>query len=138
MTPVLVVDDDEDIRQTLRFILDDAGYDVSDAPNGQTALHMLRAANEPVVVLVDLLMPGLTGAQLLETMRDDGGANRHRFIVMTAASHPQVQVHAPLFTALGIPVLTKPLVVDALLDTVAVAAAHLPAGGDNRSSSSPA
>src|SRR5262245_58413653 len=57
MTRVLLVDDDQAIRETLRFALEDAGYQVLEAADGIAALQALRATPTGMVVLLDLMMP---------------------------------------------------------------------------------
>ena len=63
--PVCIVEDDEDIRTTLRFLLEDAGYSIREAANGVVALELLRSASSPMVVLLDLMLPILDGAGVL-------------------------------------------------------------------------
>ena len=66
---VLVVDDDADIRGLLRQLLERAGYDVAEAPDGREGLRTLYAT-APDLVLLDVSMPGLDGWQTLERIRD--------------------------------------------------------------------
>src|SRR4029453_111091 len=62
--PVLVVDDDPDIRETLRFVLEDAGYPVYCAENGREALQVLEGAkHRPGLILLDLMMPIMSGEE---------------------------------------------------------------------------
>jgi DNA-binding NtrC family response regulator len=66
MTPrVLVVDDEQIIRESLSFILQKEGYEVEDAPNGQQAYKKV-AENPPDIVITDIEMPGMKGVELLE------------------------------------------------------------------------
>jgi DNA-binding NtrC family response regulator len=66
MTPrVLVVDDEQIIRESLSFILQKEGYEVEDAPNGQQAYKKV-AENPPDIVITDIEMPGMKGVDLLE------------------------------------------------------------------------
>jgi DNA-binding NtrC family response regulator len=66
MTPrVLVVDDEQIIRESLSFILQKEGYEVEDAPNGQEAYKKV-AENPPDIVITDIEMPGMKGVELLE------------------------------------------------------------------------
>ena len=58
---VLVVDDDEAIRETLREVLSDEGYLVEVAENGARALERMRAPLRPGLVLLDLMMPVMSG-----------------------------------------------------------------------------
>src|SRR4051812_28328927 len=68
---VLIVDDDADIRQMLAVLLTDAGYTVDTAANGRDALARVQAG-PPQLVLLDLQMPGMTGAEVLHTLRENG------------------------------------------------------------------
>jgi CheY-like chemotaxis protein len=59
--PILVVDDDADIRSTIADILGDAGYEVEAAANGRAALDLLKTSRAPALILLDLMMPELDG-----------------------------------------------------------------------------
>ena len=56
---ILVVDDDQDIRETLLDVLTDAGYSVLLAANGAEALAILEGDETPSLILLDLMMPGM-------------------------------------------------------------------------------
>lgn len=71
MHTVLVVEDDSDIRELFGEVLTQAGYKVVEAGNGQEALDFLRQHEGPCVVLLDLMMPVLSGPELLEIMAED-------------------------------------------------------------------
>jgi CheY-like chemotaxis protein len=58
---ILVVDDDEDIREALVDVLGDAGYPVRVAASGSEALEVLAASPPPALILLDLMMPGMDG-----------------------------------------------------------------------------
>jgi DNA-binding response OmpR family regulator len=66
---VLVVDDDEDIRALLRLVLERAGYDVDDQPDGRAALRAFHTGKHDLIVL-DVTMPELDGWEVLERIRD--------------------------------------------------------------------
>jgi DNA-binding response OmpR family regulator len=66
---VLVVDDDEDIRALLRLVLERAGYDVDDEPDGRGALRAFHSGRHDLIVL-DVTMPELDGWEVLERIRD--------------------------------------------------------------------
>jgi two-component system response regulator ResD len=69
---VLVVDDDAHIRELCRLYLEHAGYDVVEAADGQQALEVLRNAKPPVdVMILDLMLPGVDGFQVLSTVREN-------------------------------------------------------------------
>lgn len=71
MKTVLVVDDNEDIRELSCHVLRQAGYRVLEAQNGEEALRTLEAMrDEPCLVLLDLMMPVLDGHGFLERLAD--------------------------------------------------------------------
>jgi CheY-like chemotaxis protein len=82
---VLVVDDDEAIRENLGEALAYHGFEVEAVANGQLALEWLRGRSDrSPVVLLDLMMPVLNGEQFLELMRADPQLARLPVLVMTA------------------------------------------------------
>lgn len=66
---ILVIDDDDDIRGLLRALLERAGYNVTDAPDGRAGLRELYAGS-PDLVILDVAMPGLDGWETLERIRE--------------------------------------------------------------------
>ena len=66
---ILVVDDDDDIRGLLRTLLERAGHEVSDAPDGRAGLRELYTGS-PDLVILDVTMPGLDGWTTLERIRE--------------------------------------------------------------------
>ena len=72
MHTILVVEDDAEIRELVADVLQEAGYSVVQAANGQEALDWLRdAVPRPCAILLDLMMPVLSGPELLEIMAED-------------------------------------------------------------------
>jgi CheY-like chemotaxis protein len=123
---VLIVDDDDSIRGTVRDVLEDAGYTVSEAADGLSALDQMRSAREPMVVVLDLMMPELDGAGVLGTVAGDQRlSNQHSIVLVTASARTFTLAFANLLTSMHIPVLTKPFDVDTLLEQVARAARRL-------------
>jgi len=68
---VLVVEDDTDLRESLSQALRDHGFAVTQAGNGQQALDLLHSGSRPGVILLDLMMPVLSGWQLRDALRED-------------------------------------------------------------------
>src|SRR3954452_20931108 len=69
---LLVVDDDPGIRESLADLLNEEGYTVITAVNGQDALTRLRAiAEPPCVILLDLMMPVMSGPEFYDELRLD-------------------------------------------------------------------
>lgn len=120
MAHVLIVDDDADIRMSMRTLLEDiGGHSVLEAPDGLAALEILRSSEQRLVVLLDLLMPGLDGMGVLrEVAADDTLASRHTYILVTVSRHASMPEVPPRLAAL-VPVVPKPFDMDVLLDTVA-------------------
>src|SRR5580704_1142451 len=66
---VLVVEDEEELRELIRDALEEEGYVVIVACGGQEALDAMTRADHVCVVLLDLLMPGMNGWEFLDAMR---------------------------------------------------------------------
>jgi len=66
---VLIVEDDASVRTTLTMLLQASGYEVSTAVNGVEALELLKK-ELPAVLISDLTMPGMSGLQLLSSVRE--------------------------------------------------------------------
>src|ERR1700737_2675849 len=69
MHNILIVDDESDIRKSLRGVLEDEGYKVWLAESGETALEMLKKKAKDVVLL-DIWLPGLDGLDTLQKIRE--------------------------------------------------------------------
>jgi two-component system chemotaxis response regulator CheY len=66
---ILVVDDSPTMRQQVRMPLEDAGYKVLEAGDGQEALQRLEGATDVHMVISDVNMPGMNGLEMLEALR---------------------------------------------------------------------
>ena len=110
---ILVVDDDEDLRETVTRLLRIHGYDVDDAETGNIALERLEAS-DPDLVLMDIHMPGLTGIEVLEAMRARG--DQRPVIIMSGAGTIELAVRATKLGALDF--LEKPARTERLLVSV--------------------
>jgi CheY-like chemotaxis protein len=109
---ILVVDDDDSIRQIVRLCLTEEGYRVQEAANGEIALEVL-AAFEPELILLDLRMPVMDGWEFAKRYGSTPGP--HAPIVAFVAALNAAQECADLDTA-GI--LSKPFDLDELLTAV--------------------
>ncbi len=105
---ILVVDDDEAIRQVIAEVLRDEGYDVVCAANGAQALRELQKKERPDLMLLDLMMPVMSGWEVLEELEATEPRSRIPIVVVSAMGAPGVAEH-----------LSKPLDLDDLLATVA-------------------
>jgi CheY-like chemotaxis protein len=127
---ILVVEDDPDTRAVLRAVLEDEGYAVTEAADGQTALAVLRGCIRPLVVLLDQGVPGLAGTQVVEAVLSDGPkAGARAFLLLTGSPDrlPAPFNRQPMQQV--VPVVAKPFDVDTLLEAVAAAARRLDGSG---------
>ena len=112
---ILIVDDDDDIRELLAEFLEDEGYQVTTARNGLDALGKLRAGSaHPCLILLDLMMPVMNGFQFLEAFRSDPALSPIPVAVVSAHGGLGAAVRA----AIAAPIFTKPLALPALLEMV--------------------
>jgi CheY-like chemotaxis protein len=126
MARILVVDDDEAIRATLRLLLEDNGHQVSEAASGWEALTTLRSSPDRLVVLLDLVMPNMNGDDVLRAVAADSAlAARHSYVLISAATTRDIDAATPIVMDLGGQVIRKPFDIDALLHAVAVATEHM-------------
>jgi two-component system, chemotaxis family, chemotaxis protein CheY len=83
--PVMIVDDDQDIRDALSEFLEDEGFKVITADNGRDALDLLRGGASPRVILLDLMMPVMDGWSFLKERRKDPSLEKIPVVIITAA-----------------------------------------------------
>ncbi|KDE38422.1 Response regulator receiver protein in cluster with DNA polymerase III epsilon subunit [Nitrincola lacisaponensis] len=83
MTKVLVVDDEPNILLSLEFLMEQAGFNVTTAEDGETALQRINDT-EPDLVLLDISLPGISGFDVLEQLRQDARFTRLPVIMLTA------------------------------------------------------
>ncbi|HUJ27489.1 MAG TPA: response regulator [Myxococcales bacterium] len=84
MASVLVVDDDPAMRDSLDEVLRDEGHSVLLAENGLQALELLRAEQKVCLMLLDVMMPVMTGIELLQKKRVEEAIARIPVILMSA------------------------------------------------------
>ena len=80
---ILIVDDEDSIRDMLSIALDAAGYNVLQAINAQTA-HTIAVDRNPDLILLDWMMPGTTGLELLRRLKRDEITEKIPVIMLTA------------------------------------------------------
>ena len=68
MTRVLVVEDEQSLREPLVYLLEKEGYEVLDAADGNAAIELYKSTN-PDIVLLDLMMPGMSGNEVCRVIR---------------------------------------------------------------------
>jgi CheY-like chemotaxis protein len=88
VTHVLIVDDDSDIRETLRELICSRGHRADTADNGLIALELLVQTSEsedmPEIILLDLTMPVMSGTELIKVLEKDARFSHIPIIIMSA------------------------------------------------------
>jgi len=120
---VLVIDDEAPIRLLCRVNLEAAGMEVSEAEDGAAGLAVARA-EAPDVILLDVMMPGMDGWQVLEELLDDERTSEIPIVFLTARAELRDQARG--LELGGVDYVTKPFdpvelapLVQRLLDRVA-------------------
>src|ERR1041384_5757597 len=106
MTKVLVIDDEAPIRLLCRVNLEAEGMDVLEAADGPTGLDQARE-QQPDVVLLDVMMPGLDGWRVAEALLEDERTNEIPIIFLTARA--EFRDRARGLDIGGVGYLAKPL-----------------------------
>ncbi len=110
---ILIVDDDENIRKTMKAILEDEGYMVDSAANGKEAVEKTNTATYNLTLL-DIKLPDMDGVELLKLMKDT--IPRTRKIMVTG--YPSMQNAISAVNKRADAYLIKPVDVEKLLETV--------------------
>lgn len=115
MALILVVDDEESVRSLLRDALELDAYDVIEAPDGPAALDTFDSA-QPDGVILDVMMPGMSGIDVLREIRSRPGGADLPVILLTAAGDDKTTWDG--WSAGASCYLTKPFEPDNLLSWV--------------------
>ena len=112
MANILVVEDNDDVREMMTVTLQLEGHDVSTAVNGRDALDKLRAGERPCVILLDLMMPVMNGWEFRRAIEGDPILKSVPVVIVSAATAELLhKTDAAAY-------LPKPLDMDQLLDVV--------------------
>jgi len=106
---ILLVDDEQDIREVLSISLADLGYKVYDAQNGREAIRIFKEVNPPIV-LTDIKMPGIDGIELLQEIKRSNPDTE--VIMITGHGDMELAIKSLQYEATDF--ITKPINVDAL------------------------
>lgn len=112
MASVLVVEDNDDVREMMAVTLELEGHHVATAVNGRDALEKLHTGERPCVILLDLMMPVMNGWEFRRALELDPVLRDVPVVVVSAATKEMaLRAHAAAH-------LPKPLDMDQLLDIV--------------------
>ncbi len=115
MARVLVVEDDPDLRSLVEVRLGRVGHQVRAVGSGAEALEVLAAGRMPDIAVLDVLMPGMSGLELLEQLRQDPAYEALPVVFLSGRIEP-ADIEAG--RALGATYLTKPVVITALIEAI--------------------
>src|SRR5688500_7062391 len=107
----MLVEDDADTLELLMKVLEDGGYPVVTAADGQQAINLLEQGIRPCIVIVDLLLPHVSGGELLKFMQTDPLYRTIPTVVVSGLPRESIKVVADA-------VLLKPCEPQTVLDTV--------------------
>ena len=111
--PVMVIDDDADIREILRAIIEIEGYRVVAASDGAQALQQLRSGVRPCLILLDLRMPGMDGRTFCQVLREEPQIAGIPVVILSGDRDAPV-----VAAALGAECIVKPVDLHDLLSVV--------------------
>jgi CheY-like chemotaxis protein len=94
MKTILVVDDESEILSTVRAILEDEGYRIEACSNGREALARLSEGERPDLVLTDVMMPYLSGIELVQKMKGAAALRDVPVILMSSVNPPAKKENA--------------------------------------------
>ena len=119
--PILIVDDDEDLRDVIALAVGAMGYPVETARDGVEAMHYLtKEGLRPALILLDMMMPRMDGEAVLTALHHD--SSLANIPVVLLSGHTAAQQKAHELHAHGC--LAKPIELDALTSTVERFAGH--------------
>ena len=112
---ILVVEDDHDIRVSVRMVLEDEGYEVFTVTNGRSALDMLERTTDtdrPCLIILDLMLPVMDGWHFADRLSEDPQLGQIPIVIMSAYESPPPPARAVGF-------VKKPVDTETLLRMVA-------------------
>lgn len=110
---ILVVDDDADIREAIELVLEMHGYKVTTANDGAEALARLQAGARPALILLDLMMPVMSGVDFRVAQLRDPAIAKIPVVVLSGNTHT-----AERLAAFESDVLKKPIALNDLVELV--------------------
>ena len=117
MQRVLIVDDSESVRVSLRAVLESAGFEVLESEDGLDALEVLQKESQVDMILLDINMPAMNGLEFAREQSKNEKICRIPTILVTTESHPKLAVEAKK-TGVVKAWLTKPVKPQILISTI--------------------
>ncbi len=114
---ILIVDDEADLRKSVRLILTKAGYDAVEAEDGEKAIEAIRSGDNPLMVdtvICDLVMPKVNGMEAIAFFRSQFPG----VPILVLTGHPNIENASELYKQGVVDYLVKPIVPEKLLAAV--------------------
>jgi two-component system, chemotaxis family, chemotaxis protein CheY len=121
LSTILIVDDDPSTRFVLRLILEREGYKVVEAGNGKAALDMIRPDPLPDIVMTDLMMPVMTGMELIRQLRSEPRTAAISIVVVSSNADAAQSLQS---SGEVDAIVSKPFTASKLADRIRAVAVH--------------
>jgi two-component system alkaline phosphatase synthesis response regulator PhoP len=131
---ILVVDDEPDILEFVRYNLEKEGYQTFTAPNGKEAIRLAHKV-KPHLILLDIMMPDMDGVEVCRELRADKHFNETLIAFLTARSEDYSQIAG--FDVGGDDYITKPVRPRVLIGRIGALLRRTPGAGDSEPKNSP-
>jgi len=113
---ILIIDDEADLLETMRFRLDAAGYEVITAQDGLSGINKAKSEN-PDLIILDVMMPGIDGFQTLKQLKEEVSTKKIPAIIFSCGKEEEEWAKKSI--SLGASgYIVKPFEVESLLFTV--------------------
>ncbi len=118
---IIIIDDEENIRSAVKLILEDEGFHVIEAEDGVAGLAAIMKSETPSIVLLDILMPRMTGNTVIRELANNPKIlQKHAYIVITATLRRIEPDVVKLMKQFNIHAMQKPLEVIKLLSMIQI------------------
>lgn len=101
MTKIAIIEDDQAISQMYRFKFEAEGYQVETAENGKLGLELVQSM-KPDIILLDLMMPEMTGDEALERLRATPWGKKVKVIILTNMGEQEIPAKVKLLGVSGV------------------------------------
>jgi two-component system alkaline phosphatase synthesis response regulator PhoP len=91
MVSILIIDDEDDIRDILKYNLEKEGFYIRVAPNGEQGLKLIQQSI-PDLIILDVMMPGMDGIEVCEAIRNNAEFNKILICLLTARNEDYSQI----------------------------------------------
>jgi two-component system alkaline phosphatase synthesis response regulator PhoP len=115
MTKIMVVDDEQDIREMLAIMISKEGYQTDTAANGSELLKKIDNF-QPELITLDVMMPGMTTSEILEKLKDK--KTKPKIILLTVVRYSEEEKQKIYKMGNVVDYMTKPFELDDLINTI--------------------